>query len=172
MHGRPQLANFGGHYGAFDRTSSRAGADWDLLARIRDRWKGNLVIKGVLNVEDALKIRDMGIDAIQVSSHGGRQLDSAPAPIHALHSIRKAIGKDFPLFFDSGIRSGEDIVKAYAMGADFVFLGRPFSFAMAAAGTKGVDQIADVLASETSIALAQLGLKDIQTVTSDVIAHN
>ncbi|MEP3524827.1 MAG: alpha-hydroxy acid oxidase [Hyphomicrobiales bacterium] len=169
LQGRPQLANFGGEYGEFDRTSSRAGADWDLLKKIRDGWKGNLVVKGVLNVEDALKMRAMGVDAIQVSSHGGRQLDSAPTPIHALRSIRIAIGDDYPLFFDSGIRSGEDIIKAYAMGANFVFLGRPFSFAMAAAGAKGVAEMADVLATETSITLAQLGLSDINAVTHDVI---
>lgn len=170
FHGRPELANFGGEYGAFDRTSSRAGADWTLLEKIRNRWKGNLVVKGVLNPEDAIRMRTMGVDAIQVSSHGGRQLDSALSPIHALRTIRTAIGDDFPLFFDSGIRSGEDIIKAYAMGANFVFLGRPFSFAMAAAGEKGVIEIADVLATETSITLAQLGLSDINDVTHDVIA--
>ena len=170
LQGRPELANFGGKFGAFDRTSSRAGADWTLLQRIRDSWKGNLVVKGVLNVEDALKMHDMGVDAIQVSSHGGRQLDSTPPTIHALRAIRMAIGDDYPLFYDSGIRSGEDIIKAYAMGANFVFLGRPFSFAMAAAGTQGVEEIADVLATEASITLAQLGLKDINALTHDVIA--
>ena len=70
-HGRPELANFGGKYGEFDRTASRAGADWDLLARLREKWQGHLVVKGVLSVEDAVKIKSYGIDAIQVSSHGG-----------------------------------------------------------------------------------------------------
>lgn len=170
LHGRPELANFGGQYGAFDRTSSRAGADWTLLGKIRENWKDNLVVKGVLNVEDALKMRDMGVDAIQVSSHGGRQLDSAPPPILALNAIRKAIGENYPLFFDTGLRSGEDIIKAYAMGANFAFLGRPFSFAFAAAGEKGVEEITEVLRAETSITLAQLGLSDINHVTQDIIA--
>lgn len=161
MKGRPTLANFGGQYGEFERTASRAGADWMLLEKIRSSWKGKLVIKGVLNVDNAMKMKSLGVDAIQVSSHGGRQLDSAPPPIHALAQIRAALGKDFPIFYDSGIRTGEDIIKAYAMGADFVLLGRPLLFAMAANGERGLSQISDVIASETSIALAQLGLCDM-----------
>lgn len=168
--GKPELANFGGEHGEFDRTSSRAGADWDLLKAIRDAWPGNLVVKGVLDPRDAVRIRKVGADAIQVSSHGGRQLDSAPAPILALGEIRKAVGAQFPLFFDSGIRSGEDIIKAYAIGANFVFLGRGFSYAAAAAGQKGVRQFGDVLCKETSIALAQLGLTGIEQVDRSVIA--
>jgi isopentenyl diphosphate isomerase/L-lactate dehydrogenase-like FMN-dependent dehydrogenase len=172
IHGRPELANFGGEYGAFERTASRAGADWSLLARIRDSWKGKLTVKGVLNPKDAIMMKDMGVDAVQVSSHGGRQLDCGPPAIFALGEIRKAVGKDFPLFYDSGIRSGEDIIKAYAVGADFVFLGRPLLFAMAANGEKGLAQIIDVVTSETSIALAQLGKCKIDAVTSELIYNN
>lgn len=168
--GRPTLANFGGNFGEFDRTASRAGADWDLLKRLRDKWRGKLVLKGVLSVEDALKIQSMGIDAIQVSSHGGRQLDGALPAISALTNIRAALGSDYPLFFDSGIRSGEDIVKAYAAGADFVFIGRPFLFAIAAGGECGLTQLTDVFSQEVSIALAQLGVCDMQSVNSSVIA--
>lgn len=168
-HGRPRLANFGGALGEFDRTRSRAGADWGLLARIREHWKGNLVVKGVLDAEDAARMREIGIDAIQVSSHGGRQLDSAPPPIHALRAIRLALGADFPLFYDTGLRSGEDIVKAYAMGADFVFLGRPFSFAMAARGPKGADEIAALFRTEISITLAQLGIAKMTDVSAAAI---
>lgn len=158
INGRPELANFGGEFGEFDRTSSRAGADWALLQRLRDRWSGKLVIKGVTSVEDAERLKSAGVDAIQVSSHGGRQLDSAVPAIHKLSEIRLALGNDFTLFYDSGIRSGEDVVKAYAVGADFVFLGRPLLFAMAAAGEAGLNKLVDVIDSETSIALAQLGL--------------
>lgn len=167
--GRPELANFGGVHGEFDRTSSRAGADWGLLGAIRDQWQGKLVVKGVLNVADAVKMKSMGVDAVQVSSHGGRQLESAPPPILALQQIRQAVGNDFPVFFDSGIRSGEDIVKAYAMGADFVLMGRPFSFAMAAGGSEGVEQLASVLMQETSIALAQLGVCNMAAVSHEMI---
>lgn len=167
LNGKPELANFGGKFGEFDRTSSRAGADWNLLKDIREKWQGNLVIKGVLDPRDAVKLKDAGIDAIQVSSHGGRQLDSAPAPIQALKEIRKAVGDDFPLFFDSGLRSGEDIIKAYANGANFAFLGRPFSYAIAANGKRGLTQYSNTLTSDISISLAQLGLNDINDVSYD-----
>jgi len=167
--GKPELANFDVPFkkspsGKFDRTASRAGADWNLLKQVRDKWDGNLVVKGVLNPDDALMLKALGVDAIQVSSHGGRQLESAPPPILALPAIRKAVGPDFPLFFDSGIRGGEDIVKAYAMGADFVFLGRPFQFAIAGLGEDGLTQLTEVLSQETSITLAQLGLCDMQSI--------
>ncbi|MEP2948179.1 MAG: alpha-hydroxy acid oxidase [Lentilitoribacter sp.] len=167
FHGKPELANFGGKFGEFDRTSSRAGADWELLQDIRNKWQGNLVVKGVLDPRDAVRLKDAGVDAIQVSSHGGRQLDSAPAPIHALREIRKMVGDDYPLFFDSGLRSGEDILKAYAYGADYAFLGRPFSYAIAANGNKGLTEYTDNVASDISIALAQLGLNDISAVSKE-----
>jgi len=169
-HGKPELANFGGKHGEFDRTSSRAGADWDMLQRIRDKWKGNLVVKGVLSPDDAVKLQSAGVDAVQVSSHGGRQLDSAPPAIMALAAIRKAVGPDYPLFYDTGIRTGEDVLKAYAMGANYVFLGRPLQFAMAASGEQGLTELIDVISKETSIGLAQLGLKDIKEVSKDAIS--
>ncbi len=167
--GRPELANFGGDFGEFNRHASRAGADWDLLARIRDLWKGNLVVKGVLDPRDAVRMKEAGVDAVQVSSHGGRQLDAAPAPILALRKIRDAVGEDFPLFYDSGIRSGEDVLKAYAMGASYVFLGRPLLFAMAAGGERGLARLVDLFATETGIGLAQLGLTGMSGVNADVI---
>lgn len=155
--GRPEMANFTGSGNKFDRTESRAAADWEKLQSLREQWQGKLVVKGVLSVEDAVRLKQAGVDAVQVSSHGGRQLDSAPPPILMLRRIREAVGQDYPLFYDSGIRSGEDIVKAYAMGADFVFLGRPLLFAMAAGGERGLSQLWDVLTDETSLTLAQLG---------------
>lgn len=169
--GRPELANFGGEFGAFERTASRAGADWSLLQRIRDQWKGKLVVKGVLNVSDALKMKSAGVDAIQVSSHGGRQLDSGPPAINALKAIREAVGLDYTLFYDSGIRSGEDIIKAYAMGANYVFLGRPLLFSIAARGERGLSQMSDVLTKETSIALAQLGICNMQSIGPESIGN-
>ncbi len=168
--GRPSLANFGGQFGQFERTASRAGADWDLLARIRERWQGQLVVKGVLSVDDASRLQEMGVDAIQVSSHGGRQLDCGPPPIDCLAAIRKAVGDTFPLFFDSGIRSGEDLVKAYAVGADFVFLARPLLFAIAAAGEKGLHELAQIITNDASIALAQLGVTSIESLDRKVLA--
>lgn len=159
--GKPQMANFLMEGYDFDRTESRAKADWDTLARMRDIWPGKLVVKGVLDVEDAVALKAAGVDAIQVSSHGARQLDSAPAPIKVLPEMRAALGNDFPLFFDSGIRSGEDALKALTQGADFVFLGRILQFAMAAGGEEGLHRLWDVLSDEMSIAMAQTGLRNL-----------
>lgn len=167
--GAPQLANFDNTDSTFDRTRSRAGADWAFLDSIREKWKGRLVVKGVLHAGDAKRLVEHGVDGIQVSSHGGRQLESVQCAIHALARIRDAVGDDVPLIYDSGIRSGEDICKAYAVGADFVMLGRPLLFAMAAGGEKGLHQLCDVIAQETSIALAQLGINDINQVDKHVL---
>lgn len=159
--GRPQMANFDMPGYTFDRTESRAKADWDTLAKLRDLWPGQLVIKGVLDVEDSLALQAAGVDAIQVSSHGSRQLESAPSPIREIARIRAAVGPDFPLFFDSGLRSGEDVVKAYVQGANFTFLGRVLQFAIAAGGEEGLNQLWSVLRDETSITLAQVGLTSL-----------
>ena len=161
--GKPQMANFAMPGYEFDRTESRARADWDTLARLRDAWPGNLVVKGVLDAEDAVSLRDAGVDAIQVSSHGARQLESAPAPIEMLPLIRAAVGDQFPLFYDSGLRSGEDALKALIAGADFVFFGRVLQFAIAAAGEAGLARLWDVLSDEMSIAMAQIGIDSIPT---------
>ena len=155
--GAPDLANFQQPGFTFDRTESRAAADWDFLKRLRDSSDGNLVAKGVTDVADALRLRDEGVDAIQVSTHGGRQLDAAPPPILALKRIREAIGKEYPLFYDTGMRSGEDIVKAYQMGADFVFFGRAMQFAIAAGGADGLAKFWQLLTEETGLTLAQMG---------------
>ena len=159
--GKPQMANFDMAGYDFDRTESRAKADWTTLTRLRDAWPGNLVVKGVLDAEDAVALRDAGVDAIQVSSHGARQLESAPAPIEMLPVIRAAVGDSFPLFYDSGVRSGEDALKALMAGADFVFFGRILQFAMAAAGAPGLNRLWEVLSDEMSIALAQIGIDRI-----------
>jgi L-lactate dehydrogenase (cytochrome) len=155
--GKPQMANFEMDGYDFDRTESRARATWDTLARLRDMWPGNLVVKGVLDVEDAAGLKNAGVDAIQVSSHGARQLESAPTPIEMLPQIRTEVGPDFPLFFDSGIRSGEDVLRALHQGADFVFLGRILQFAIAAGGEPGLHRLWNIISDEMSIAMAQTG---------------
>ena len=165
--GKPQMANFDMDGFEFDRTESRAAADWDTLKRLRDMWPGNLVLKGVLDADDAVAARDAGVDAVQVSSHGARQLEAAPAPIHALNAIRAAVGPDYPLFFDSGLRGGEDVVKAYATGADFTFLGRIMQFAIAAEGEEGLNRLWSVLKDETSITMAQIGATSLGQVQSN-----
>ncbi|WP_299615479.1 alpha-hydroxy acid oxidase [uncultured Tateyamaria sp.] len=160
--GRPQMANFEMEGFEFDRTESRAKADWNTLKTLRDLWKGKLVIKGVTNVEDAVRLKAEGADAIQVSNHGARQLESAAAPIHALPKIRTALGPEFPLFYDSGLRSGEDVLKALNQGANFAFFGRVLQFAIAASGEEGLQRMWDILTAELSIAMAQTGLRRLE----------
>ena len=123
-----------------------------------------------MSPEDAIKIKDAGADAIQVSNHGGRQLDSATAAINILPLIRKAVGNEFPLIFDSGIRSGSDIVRAIALGADYTMIGRPVMYAMGADGAKGLKRIVEILKEETSTTLGLVGLNDINDVSSEIIA--
>ena len=160
--GRPQMANFEMPGYSFDRTESRARADWDTLHRLRDAWPGHLVVKGVLHPEDAQELAKAGVDAIQVSSHGARQLESATAPILALPEIRAAVGPDLPLFFDSGLRGGEDVAKAFGLGADFTFLGRILQFAIAAGGEEGLRRLWKVLCDEVSITMAQVGVNSLK----------
>jgi (S)-mandelate dehydrogenase len=157
FNGPPQMGNFQMEGYSFNRTESRARATWDTLAKLRDMWPGKLVVKGVLDADDAVRLKEAGVDAIQVSSHGARQLESAPAPIAVLPTLREAVGPDMPLFLDTGLRSGEDVVKAYAQGANFTFLGRILQFAIAAEGEDGLKQLWRVLCDETSITLAQIG---------------
>ena len=155
----------------FRRKESRGATDWNTLKRVRDAWKGKLIIKGVMNSEDALKIKEAGADAIQVSNHGGRQLDSATASINALPLIRKALGDDFPILFDSGIRSGSDILRALALGANFVMFGRPLMYAIGADGAKGLRRIINLIKEELSTNLGLVGLTDINEVDKKIIAE-
>jgi len=155
----------------FRRKESRGATDWNTLKRIRNAWKGKLIIKGIMNSEDAIKIKDSGADAIQVSNHGGRQLDSATAAINALPNIRKKIGKEFPIIFDSGIRSGSDILRALAFGADFVMLGRPLMYAVGADGARGLRRIINLIKEELSTNLGLVGLTNINDVNHKIIAE-
>ena len=166
LKGKPTMANFDMPGYDFDRTESRARADWDTLARIRDVWPGKLVVKGVLDVEDAVSLKQRGTDAIQISSHGGRQLDSAPSPFETLAQVRAAVGEEFPLFFDSGLRSGEDALKCLLSGADFTFFGRILLFAIAAGGERALWRLWDVLSEEMSITMAQIGLCEPKPTTN------
>ncbi|WP_350333927.1 alpha-hydroxy acid oxidase [Coralliovum pocilloporae] len=162
LNGKPELANFLMDGYAFDRTESRAKATWQTLDQLRARWPGKLVVKGVLDVDDAIRLKASGVDAIQVSSHGARQLESAPAPFQMLPHIRESLGADYPVFYDSGVRSGEDVLKALLSGADFVFLGRILQFAIAAGGENGLNELWSVLSSELSTAMAQTGMTKLK----------
>lgn len=137
--------------------SGRSHLDWDAMARIRSQWQGRLVLKGILHPADALKAKQQGMDGVIVSNHGGRQLDGAVSPVRMLPSIRSAVG-DFPVMVDSGFRRGTDVLKALALGADFVFIGRPFNYAAAIGGANGVAHAIALLASEIDTDMGLLGI--------------
>jgi isopentenyl diphosphate isomerase/L-lactate dehydrogenase-like FMN-dependent dehydrogenase len=141
--------------------------NWDDMKRLRERWKRKLVIKGLLSPADALKAREIGCDGIVISNHGGRQLASLPATIDVLPEIRAVVGPGFPLLIDSGVRSGEHIVKALAAGADFVLVGRAMMYAVAGLGATGPKTSIDLLTDEMSRCLAQIGYTDIQSLKAE-----
>ncbi|MGR9059753.1 alpha-hydroxy acid oxidase (plasmid) [Rhizobium leguminosarum] len=134
---------------------------WKDIEALRDRWKGKLIIKGILSPEDAKKAQAIGVDGIVISNHGGRQLDGAMSTIAALPDIRAAVGPDFTLMLDGGVRRGSDIVKALGMGADGVMLGRAYTYGLAAKGQAGVDRAIETLRREISITLALMGVSSI-----------
>ena len=135
------------------------------LERIRDRWRGRLIVKGILTTEEALLCQDLGADAIVISNHGGRQLDAAPPIPHILPNIRAAVGPDFPLIADGGVRSGLDIARLIACGANFVLAGRAFVYAVAAAGENGVDHAIFLLREELKQTLSQIGCQKLGDLT-------
>ncbi len=140
------------HIGYLIRTSP----DWEYLRWIREYWDGKLVIKGVLRAEDATKLEAEGVDAIWVSNHAGRQFDAAPASIEALPKIRAAT--NLPLIFDSGVEGGLDILRAIALGADYVMLGRAFHYALGALGNDGPAHLISILTQDMTANMAQLGV--------------
>lgn len=139
---------------------------WKDIAWLRERWTGKLVVKGVLSAEDAVKARDVGCDGVVISNHGGRQLDGASSTIRALPGIRAAVGPDFCLMLDGGIRRGTDVIKAVGLGADGVMLGRAYAYGLSAAGQEGVSEIIAILAREISISLALMGIASIDELKS------
>lgn len=173
LSGIPRTANFDrdAGQGAFVRNESRGRVNLAFLQRLRQRWRGQLVVKGVLFADDALAIKACGADAIYVSNHGGRQLDSAPAAIQVLPHIRRAVGERYPLLFDSGVRNGEAIVKALALGADFVMLGRPFMYGLGADGERGLNRVIELLREQISLAMAQLGKLTIDQIDQSALYH-
>ena len=131
--------------------------DWDYLEDIRAAWPGKMLLKGVLDGQDAERAVRVGVDGLVISNHGGRQLDAAPHPLERIGAIRAVVGRKLPLVVDSGIQSGLDIVKALACGADFVMIGRAFMYAVAALGKDGGAHAAAVLLEEKRDVLAHLG---------------
>lgn len=167
-HGMPHFENNFAHRGApiLSRNvmrdfGTRDALDWANLAAIRRLWKGKLLLKGIVDRRDAVKARDMGVDGIVVSNHGGRQLDGMAAPLRVLPGIVEAV-PDIPVLMDSGVRRGTDVLKALALGARFVFVGRPFMFAAAVGEEAGVRHGIRLLKEEIDRDMALVGVNRLE----------
>nr|WP_317924663.1 alpha-hydroxy acid oxidase [Cupriavidus sp. TA19] len=143
--------------------------DWDDVAWIRRRWPGKLVLKGIQDVEDARLACQSGADALIVSNHGGRQLDGAPASIRALPAIAEAVGDRIEVHMDGGIRSGQDVLKAVALGARGVYIGRPMLYGLGAMGQAGVTRALEIIRKELDLTMAFCGHTDIRAVGRDIL---
>jgi len=165
-HGMPHFENMGPRVPLLTATGRRDSGRrdrlaWPHLELIRRRWKGRLVVKGILDPEDAYIARESGVDGVIVSNHGGRQLDGAVAPLRVLPAIAARAG-GMTVMMDSGVRRGTDVLKALALGAQFVFLGRPFLYAAAVAGEPGVAHAIGLLRDEVDRDMALLGIATLE----------
>ena len=142
---------------------------WDDIAWVRENWKGKLVVKGVLDPEDARRAVDAGVDGLVVSNHGGRQLDSVPSTAAALPAVAEAVGDSTEVLADGGVRTGLDMVKMLALGAKAVIIGRAWAWAVAAEGEQGVGHMLDVLRADADVALALTGNNSVTGLNSDAL---
>ncbi|KFI31209.1 alpha-hydroxy-acid oxidizing enzyme [Haematobacter massiliensis] len=138
--------------------------DWEKIQRIRDLWGGKIILKGVLDEEDAKRAADFGADGIIVSNHGGRQLDGALSSIRRLPPILRAVGDRTEVYMDGGVRSGQDVLKAVALGAKGVFIGRAFVYGLGAMGEQGVKTALDVIHRELDVSMALCGERDVKNL--------
>jgi L-lactate dehydrogenase (cytochrome) len=179
-HGQTAFANFQAYAGEkapnsevvrFYREHSGGTFTWNEVARFREAWKGPLMVKGILHPQDAELAVELGVDGIVVSNHGGRQLESAPASIDVLPAIAAAVGGRATVLFDSGIRSGEDVVRALALGAHSTLSGRAFMYGLAALGDRGPGHVADFFFEEIAEALRQVGAHNCAEARDLVVRH-
>jgi L-lactate dehydrogenase (cytochrome) len=148
----------------FDLSLSWKDVEW-----IKQRWGGKLIIKGIMDAEDARLAVESGADALIVSNHGGRQLDGAQSSIGALPAIVEAVGKRIEVHMDGGIRSGQDVIKALALGARGVYIGRPFLYGLGAMGEQGVTKCLEIIRNELDLTMAFCGLRDVQQVDKNIL---
>jgi L-lactate dehydrogenase (cytochrome) len=174
-HGPPHFENMEAERGppmmsrkSMRNTTARDKLSWSHLEAIRRRWKGTLLVKGLLSPGDAMRARECGADGIILSNHGGRQLDHAVAPLDTLPEIAARKG-EMKVIVDSGIRRGTDVIKAMALGADFMLLGRPFLYAAALGGMAGVLHAMRILKDEINRDMALMGVNSLSELTPDVL---
>eukprot|EP00581_Thalassiosira_minuscula_P023924 CAMPEP_0184425432 /NCGR_PEP_ID=MMETSP0738-20130409/132814_1 /TAXON_ID=385413 /ORGANISM="Thalassiosira miniscula, Strain CCMP1093" /LENGTH=201 /DNA_ID=CAMNT_0026788301 /DNA_START=73 /DNA_END=678 /DNA_ORIENTATION=- len=155
--------------GAWTAESFDLTLDWDKVAKIKEKWGGKVILKGILDADDAKMALKVGADAIVVSNHGGRQLDGALSAIRALPSIMEAVGDEVEVHLDSGIRSGQDVLKALALGAKGTYIGRAFIYGLGAMGEAGVTKALEVLHKELDVSMALCGRRTIDELDRDVL---
>jgi (S)-mandelate dehydrogenase len=155
----------------FMQGEQRGAFTWDEVARFRERWKRPLVVKGILHPSDAEKAVSLGVDGLVVSNHGGRQVEGLPAAIDALPAVAAAVGKRTTILMDSGIRSGLDVVRAVALGAEGAFAGKAFLWGVGALGPDGPGHVIDIMVDEMRSALGQIGARSLAEARSVIIRH-
>jgi L-lactate dehydrogenase (cytochrome) len=156
---------------AFARARMGGAFNWEEVKRYRDAWQGPMTLKGILHPEDAEKAVAMGIDGIWVSNHGGRQIEAIVPSIDALPAIVSAVGKKATILIDSGVRSGQDVMRALALGANAAFAGKSFLWAVGALGDEGPDQLIDLYIQELRASLGQIGALSIADARNAKILH-
>jgi len=175
---RRQFGNIVGHVKGIDDASSLfqwvadqfdPRLNWNDVEKIKNLWGGKLILKGIQDVDDARRAADSGADALVVSNHGGRQLDGALSSIRALPNILDAVGDRIEVHMDGGIRSGQDVLKAVAMGARGVYIGRAFTYGLGAMGEKGVSKALEIIQRELDLSMAFCGHRDINDVSRDIL---
>jgi len=165
------LGNFSGDAARWLPQLFDAQLSWAELERLRARWPGKLGLKGVLHPGDALRAADCGVDGVIVSNHGGRQLDGVPASLQALPGVAEALaGRDVQVLLDGGVRRGADVVRALALGARAVLVGRPVLWGLAAGGEAGVARALGILREELDLAMALAGVATVRELTGDLVA--
>tara|TARA_B100000676_G_C18074247_1_gene846543 strand:+ start:2136 stop:3392 length:1257 start_codon:yes stop_codon:yes gene_type:complete len=156
---------------AFIRRESGGAFTWDEIALYRDKWKGPLVLKGIMHPDDAERAMELGLDGLFVTNHGGRQIDALPAPIDVLPAIADRVGDRTTLIYDSGVRSGVDVARAVALGADAAFAGKSFLWSLGALGEKGPAHLIDVYIDDISATLGQLGCRNVDELRDISVRH-
>ncbi|MDO5661440.1 MAG: alpha-hydroxy acid oxidase [Brachybacterium sp.] len=169
--GEIQGDNAVSHQDFVNRYLANLTLTWDSIEQVRRQWDGPLFLKGITTPEDALRSLAVGADGIYVSNHGGRQLDSVPSAIRTLPTIADAVGDRLQIVFDSGIRSGADIAKALAMGADLVSIGRAWGYGNAAAGEAGVRRVLEILDEELALTMGLLGATDVGALDRSFVEY-